>query len=104
MNRASRKIRIGLGERQCAIKNVECLHRMADIHDLGLRSDTENCPFNSAPKMVVQSEVGCECNDRTLRQVSLLNNGVWTDSKVMVQHGCVKVQRSLAGTYPDLAN
>ena len=72
---------------------------MADIHDLGLGSDTENCPFNSAHKMVIQSEVGCECDDRTLRQVSLLNNGVWTDSKVMVQCRSVKVQRSLAGAY-----
>src|SRR5436190_4120385 len=77
---ASREIRISLGERQCAIENVESLHRMADIHDLGLGGDTKNCPFDSAYKMIVQAEVGRECNDGTLRQVSLLNNGVWTDS------------------------
>src|SRR5437879_6405780 len=84
MNGTSRKIRVGLGERQCAIKNVKRLHRMADIHNLGLGGDAENCPFYRAHKMIVQSEVGRECNDRTLRQVSLLNDGVWTDSKVMV--------------------
>src|SRR5881296_2185748 len=70
---ASRKIRVGLGERQCSIKNVECLHRMADINDLSLGGDAKNCPFDSAYKMIVQAKISRQRDDRAIRQVGPLN-------------------------------
>src|SRR5713101_3613457 len=92
MDGAGRKVRISLGQSQRAVKNVESLHRMADIHDLGFRRDTQNRALDGANKMIVQAKVGGQGDNRAFRQVSLTRYEVWIDSKVMVLQGRVKVR------------
>src|SRR5438132_3993341 len=92
MDGPGRKVRIGLGQSQRPVENVESLHRMADIHDLGFRRDTQNRALKGANKMIVQAKVGGQGDERAVRQVSLTRYEVWVDSKVMVLQGHVKVR------------
>src|ERR1700686_1938348 len=48
-----RVVRIGLRNSQRAIQNVERLHGMADVNDLGLRSNSKNHALHTANKMIV---------------------------------------------------
>src|SRR5204863_6914148 len=70
-----RKIGVGLRQSKCAVENVKCLDRVADVHDLGIGNDLENDALHGANEMIVQPEVGGQSNDRTMRhsasQVSL---------------------------------
>ena len=85
MDRAIRKIRIRLGNRQRAIEHIEGLHGMRNVHDRGFGHNVENDSLHRAHKMIVGSKIGGQSNDRTMWQLSLAgrqnsrySEGNWT--------------------------
>ena len=66
--RAGRKVRISLRNGQCAVEDVEGLHRVADVNDLRLGGDFQDDPLDGADEMIVKSEIGGKRDDRGVCQ------------------------------------
>ncbi len=71
MYRACREVRIGLGDGERTIQDIEGLHRMTDVDDFDVGHDAKNDALDGPNEVIVKTKISSQSDDRPLRQCSL---------------------------------
>src|ERR1700732_851109 len=71
MYRACREVRIGLGDGERTVQDIEGLHRMTDVDDFDIGHDAKNDALDGPNEVIVKTKISSQSDDRPLRQCSL---------------------------------